>query len=213
VFAVGRAQTVLHLLARLRRDGRIPAVPTFLNSPMAVNATELFLASPAEHRLTKHELAELSSGVEFVRSVQESKQLTSRSGPMIVLSASGMLTGGRVLHHLLQVAPDRRNTILITGFQAAGTRGEALLHGAATLRVFGEDIPVRARVVHLDSVSAHADTDELIAWLGAAPRPPASVSVVHGEPSAADTLRRRIRHELGWPAAVPGRGDSVVVGG
>ena len=90
-FAVGRAQTVMHLLARLRRDGRIPAVPTFLNSPMAVNATELFLASPAEHRLTKHELAELSSGVEFVRSVQESKQLTSRSGPMIVLSASGAL--------------------------------------------------------------------------------------------------------------------------
>jgi metallo-beta-lactamase family protein len=211
VFAVGRAQTVLHLLAGLRRDGRIPPVPTFLNSPMAVNATELFLASDTEHRLGDQELAELCEGVEFVRSVEESKQLTTRRGPMIVLSASGMLTGGRVLHHLFQVAPDHRNTILLAGFQAAGTRGEALLHGAASLRVFGEDVRVRARVVHLDSVSAHADADELIAWLRSAPTPPASISVVHGEPSAADTLRRRIRHELGWAAAVPGHGDTIVV--
>jgi len=211
VFAVGRAQAVLHLLAGLRRDGRIPHVPTYLNSPMAVNATELFLASPAEHRLDPDEVAALSDGVEFVRGVEESKQLTARRGPMIVLSASGMLTGGRVLHHLFQVAPDHRNTILITGYQAAGTRGEALLNGAASLRVFGEDIPVRARVVHLDTLSAHADADELMAWLASAPRPPAAVSIVHGEASAADTLRRRIGHELGWLASVPASGDTVAV--
>jgi metallo-beta-lactamase family protein len=131
---------------------------------------------------------------------------------MIVLSASGMLTGGRVLHHLRQVAPDHRSTILLAGYQAAGTRGEALLHGAATLRVFGEDIPIRARVVHLDSLSAHADADELISWLGAAPTPPSSVSIVHGEPIAAESLRRRIRHELGWAASVPATGDTVLVG-
>jgi metallo-beta-lactamase family protein len=211
VFAVGRAQMVLHLLARLRRDGRIPHVPTFLNSPMAVNATELFIDSPAEHRLKEREVIELCDGVEFVRSVEDSKQLTARRGPMVVLSASGMLTGGRVLHHLFQVAPDHRNTIVIAGFQAAGTRGEALLHGASTLRIYGEDVPVHARVVHIDSLSAHADADELIAWLASAPAPPSAVSVVHGEASAADTLRRRIRHELGWPAAVPRSGDTVAV--
>jgi metallo-beta-lactamase family protein len=213
VFAVGRAQTVLHLLAGLRRDGRIPALPTFLNSPMAVDATELFVASRGQHRLGDHELAELCRGVELVRSVEESKQLTSRRGPMIVLSASGMLTGGRVLHHLLRVAPDHRNTIVIAGFQAAGTRGEALLHGARSVRVFGEDVPLRARVVHLDSLSAHADADELLAWLRSSPVPPRSVSVVHGEPIAAETMRRRVAHELAWPVRVPAPGDSVVVGG
>lgn len=212
VFAVGRAQLVLHLLARLRRDGRIPAVPTFLNSPMAVNVTELFLNSRAEHRLNGHQVAELCEGVELVRGVEESKQLTSRRGPMVVLSASGMITGGRVLHHLFQVAPDHRSTIVLVGYQAAGTRGEALLNGAASLRVFGEDIPVRAKVVLLDGLSAHADADELMAWLGSAPTPPTAVSVVHGEPSAADTLRRRIAHELGWRANVPQAGETVTVG-
>jgi metallo-beta-lactamase family protein len=211
VFAVGRAQTVLHLLAGLRREGRIPSVPTFLNSPMAVSATQLFLDSDAEHRLDARQLAELSNGVHLVRSVEDSKRLTTRRGPMIVLSASGMLAGGRVLHHLYQVAPNDRNAILLAGFQAAGTRGEALLRGATMLRVFGEDVPVRARVVLVDSLSAHADGDELVAWLASGPRAPAAVSVVHGEARAADTLRRRIRHELGWPAAVPSAGDTVVV--
>ena len=212
VFAVGRAQVVLHLLARLRREGRIPPVPTFLNSPMAVDATELFLAAPPEHRLDAGQLAELCRDVELVRSVEESKTLTSRRGPMIILTASGMLTGGRVLHHLFQVAPDHRSTIVLAGYQAAGTRGESLQQGASSLRVFGEDVPVRARVVTMDSLSAHADADELVAWLRAAPAPPAAVSVVHGEASAAEALRRRIRHELGWPAAVPAMGEHVEVG-
>jgi len=211
VFAVGRAQTILHLLAGLRRDGRIPSVPTFLNSPMAVSATQLFLDSNAEHRLDARQLAELSEGVKMVRSVEDSKKLTARGGPMIVLSASGMLAGGRVLHHLFQVAPNHRNTILLAGFQAAGTRGEALLRGANKLRVFGEDVPIRAHVVHVDSLSAHADADELIAWLASAPKRPAAVSVVHGEAGAADTLRRRIRHELDWPAAVPRAGDTIEI--
>jgi metallo-beta-lactamase family protein len=211
VFAVGRAQAVLHLLARLRRDGRIPELPTFLNSPMAVDATELFLASQGEHRLDDRELRELSQGVELVRSVEDSKRLTTRRGPFVVLSASGMLTGGRVLHHLLQVAPDHRSTIVLAGYQAAGTRGEALANGARSVRVFGEDVPVRADVVALDGLSAHADGDELLAWLGAAAEAPTAVSVVHGEPSAADTLRRRVEHELGWPAWVPGRGEGVTV--
>ena len=209
-FAVGRAQTVLHILASLRHDGRIPDVPTFLNSPMAVHATELFLSAPREHRLDDDQLARMALGIDLVRTVDESKRLTSRRGPMIVLTASGMLTGGRVLHHLFQVAPDRRSTIVLAGYQAVGTRGETLANGAASLRVFGEDVPVRARVVQLDSLSAHADGDELVAWLRSAPAP-ARVSVVHGEPAAADTLRRRIRHELGWAASVPSQGESVEV--
>lgn len=213
VFAVGRAQTVLHLLARLRKADRIPDVPTFLNSPMAIDATELFTASRGQHRLSDEEVVELRDSVELVRSVEESKVLTSRRGPMVVLSASGMLTGGRVLHHLFQVLPDHRSTVVLAGFQAAGTRGEALANGASSVRVFGEDIRVKARVVQLDSLSAHADSDELVAWLRSAPTAPASVSVVHGEPSAADALRWRIQDELGWSATVPTVGSTVTVQG
>ncbi len=211
VFAVGRAQTVLHLLAELRKAGRIPSVPTFLNSPMAVDATELFMSSPADHRLTPEEVAELCEQVELVRDVEASKALTARRGPMIILSASGMLTGGRILHHLFQVAPDHRSTIVLAGYQAAGTRGEALWNGARSLRVFGEDVPVRARVVRLDTLSAHADADGLLDWLRSSPTSPSAVSVVHGEATAADTLRRRIQHELGWKALVPGFGQTVRV--
>ena len=211
VFAVGRAQAVLHLLAGLREEGRIPALPTFLNSPMAIDVTEVFLASAGEHRLDERLLHRLREGVELVRTVEESQRLTARRGPMIVLSASGMLSGGRVLHHLRQVAPDRRSTIVLVGFQAAGTRGEAIRNGARSVRVFGEDVPIRARVVHIDSLSAHADAEGLMAWLGTAPRSPSAVSVVHGEPDAADSLRRRIEHELGWPARVPWQGEQVRV--
>ncbi len=211
VFAVGRAQTILHVLATLRREGRIPSVPVYLNSPMAIDATELFLAAPREHRLDDAQLQELCRDVEFVRDVEASKELTRRHDPMIVLSASGMLTGGRVLHHLAQVAPDRRNTIVLAGYQATGTRGESIANGAPTVRVFGEDVPIRAHVARIDSLSAHADADGLLAWLGSAPTSPSAVSVVHGEAGAADTLRRRISNELDLPASVPGLGDSVIV--
>jgi metallo-beta-lactamase family protein len=211
VFAVGRAQTVLHLLSRLRTAGRIPHLPTFLNSPMAIDVTELFLASSGEHRLSPAEVRAITDEVTLVRSVEESKRLTTRRGPMIVLSASGMLTGGRVLHHLFQVAPDHRSAIVLVGFQAAGTRGESLLYGARSLRVFGDDVPIRARVVHLDSLSAHADADGLMDWLRAASAPPTRVSVVHGEPAAADALRRRIHLELGWDSHVPAPLSSIQV--
>ena len=211
VFAVGRAQTILHILATLRREGRIPSVPVYLNSPMAINATELFLDAPREHRLTDAQLRELGRDVEFVRDVEASKELTRRDDPMIILSASGMITGGRVLHHLVQVAPERRNTIVLAGYQATGTRGESIANGASTVRVFGEDVPIRAHVERIDSLSAHADADGLLAWLAAAPSPPSAVSVVHGEAGAADTLRRRISHELDLPASVPAIGDTVIV--
>ena len=209
VFAVGRAQTVLHLLSELRAAGRIPRVPTYINSPMAVEATELFCRYPGEHRLTVDQCRAMCDGVTFVRTVEDSKQLTPRGGPMIVLSASGMLSGGRVLHHLEHVAPDHRSTILLVGYQAAGTRGEALLAGARQLKVFGSYVPVRAEVVRIDSLSAHADADELTAWLRSSDLSPRSAHIVHGEPAAADAFRRTLRDDLGWATSVAAHGDAV----
>jgi metallo-beta-lactamase family protein len=212
VFAVGRAQTVLHLLARLRADGRIPRLPTYLNSPMAVHATDLFCRHAGEHRLTPEDCEALRDGVELVTSVEDSKRLTRQRGPAIVLSASGMASGGRVLHHLEQLAPDPRNTILFTGFQAAGTRGEALTNGARAVKVFGAYVPVRARVENLTTLSAHADGDELVDFLGATPIPRLGATIVHGEPAAADALRRLLRDRLGWRAQVAEHGQRIELG-
>lgn len=209
VFAVGRAQTVLHLLHQLRTEGRIPAVPTYLNSPMAIDATELFCRHGDEHRLSPEECQAMCESVEFVRTVDESKALTARSGPMIVLSASGMASGGRVLHHLERLAPDHRNTVLFVGYQAAGTRGEAMLAGAPRIKMYGSYVPVRAEIARIDSLSAHADVDELTAWLATSPTTPRSVHIVHGEPAAADSFRRTLHDDLGWPTHVPAHGETV----
>ena len=211
-FAVGRAQTLLHLLSQLRRVGRIPDLPTFLNSPMAIDTTQLFCEFPGDHRLTNDQCREMCDGVTFVRSVEDSKKLTGRRGPMIVLAGSGMATGGRVLHHLETVAPDHRNTIVLAGFQAAGTRGEALSHGTHNIKVFGRYLPVRAHVARIEGLSAHADADQLVAWLGTAGHAPATASVVHGEPAAADALRRRLRDDLGWNVVVAVDHQTVAVG-
>lgn len=212
-FAVGRAQTLLHLLSVLRDGHRIPDLPIYLNSPMAVDATDIFLAHPDEHRLSPEETAAMCRGVTFVRSAEESRKVTTLVGPMVVVSASGMASGGRVLHHLQELAPDSRNTILLAGYQAAGTRGEALRSGAKRLKIFGEYVPVRASVAHIDTLSAHADRDELTAWLATTPAPPAKVHVVHGEATAADSFRRHLRDELGWDTSVPVQGDSVPIAG
>lgn len=211
VFAVGRAQTILHLLAELRRNARIPDLPIYLNSPMAIDATELFCGHTDEHRLTDEQCRAMCDGVTFVRSVEDSKKLTGRRGPMIVLAGSGMATGGRILHHLEAGAGDHRNTIILAGFQAAGTRGEALANGARDLKIYGQYVPVRATVARIDSLSAHADADELVSWLARTERPPSGVSIVHGEPSGADALRRRLADELGWTATVAQDSGRVVV--
>lgn len=211
-FAVGRTQVLLHLLAELRDQGRIPEVPVYVNSPMAIDATELFWAHAEEHRLTEAQCAAMGRGVTLVRSVEESKALTPLDGPMIVISASGMMSGGRVLHHLQRLAPGHRNTIVVTGFQAAGTRGQALLAGADQLKIFGEQVPVRAEVAVIDSLSAHADAAELTAWLGTVATPPRQAHIVHGEPAAADALRVRLHDELGWDPHLPEHGETVVVG-
>jgi len=202
-FAVGRAQGLMLHIARLRQRDEIPAVPVFLNSPMAINATDIYHRYHAEHHVTDAECQAMYELATMVRTVDESKALNQRRGPMIILSASGMLTGGRVLHHLEAFAPDSRNAILLSGYQAGGTRGATLAAGADHLRMFGHDVPIRAEVVQLQSFSGHADADEMLAWMGGASRKPGITYVTHGDPDAADTLRGRISRELGWQARVP----------
>jgi metallo-beta-lactamase family protein len=208
-FAVARAQSLLHHIAQLKAQHAIPAVPVYLDSPMAIDVTELYQRFRSEHRLDDAACRAMCSGTRFVREVEESKQLTARRGPMVIVSASGMATGGRVLHHLKSFAPDHRNAIVLAGYQVPGTRGASLAAGAATVRIHGADVPVRAEVVQLEGASAHADASEVMDWLRTAPRVPRGVFVAHGEPGAADTLRQRIEHELGWTARVPMYRDSV----
>ncbi|WP_455904899.1 MBL fold metallo-hydrolase [Microbacterium sp.] len=212
-FAVGRTETVLLHLSRLRERGDIPDdVPIYVNSPMAISVADVYRDRPDEHRISRDEVERMYEVATPVRSVDESKLLNLRGGPMIIISASGMLEGGRVLHHLRSYGPETRNTIVLTGFQAAGTRGARLLAGERSLRIFGSDVPIRAEVAVIDAMSAHADADGLIAWMSAAPHPPQIAYVTHGEPAAADTLRLRIERELGWSAQVPDHEQQVRLG-
>jgi metallo-beta-lactamase family protein len=175
----------------------------YLNSPMAVDVTRVFVEARGEHRLDERECDRMCRGVRFVNSVEESRQLNARRGPMVIVSASGMATGGRVLHHLRAFGPDPRNTILFAGYQAAGTRGAAIVHGADAVKIHGQYVPIRAEVVCLDQLSAHADREQLLHWLAAVPRMPQRVFVTHGEPTASDRLRAAIGERLGWEALVP----------
>ena len=202
-FAVGRAQVLLHVIARLQGSGQLADVPVYLNSPMAASVGGLYRQYPHLHRLDNAALDAMQRITHVVESVEASKALNRRKGPMIIVSASGMATGGRVLHHLVAFAPEPRNAIVLCGFQAGGTRGAALAAGQKQLRIFGQEVQVGAEVVQLAAGSAHADAGEILAWLRSAPKPPRKVFVTHGEPDAADALRARIEHELGWPAHFP----------
>ena len=201
-FAVGRAQTLLHCIQMLKRDGRIPDMPVYLNSPMAADATRLYKAHLDEHRMSAEQCADMSGRTIIVNTIEESKRLNRLSYPSIIVSASGMATGGRVLHHLKAYASDARNTILFAGFQAAGTRGATLLAGADSVKIHGTYVPVRAEVANLETLSAHADREQLLAWL-APQKSPRRVFVTHGEPVAADALRLAIQERYGWACTVP----------
>lgn len=208
-FAVGRTEHVLLVLDELRQRGQLPAVPIYVNSPMATDVLSVYGRHPDEHRLPEEQLHRMYSHVRPVHSVEESKALNNESGPMIIISASGMLSGGRILHHLARFGVDERNTIILTGFQAQGTRGAALAAGERTVRLFGKDLHVRSEVVQVTTMSAHADGDEILRWLRSCPSAPSAVFVTHGEPSSADVLRARIAHELHWQARVPDLGEYV----
>ena len=208
-FAVGRAQHLLHLLAELVERRRIPTVPVYLDSPMAIDATALFYRHREDHALDDAACARMSRIPTCTRTPDESKAIDRRTAPSIIISASGMATGGRVLHHLARFLPDARSTVLLVGYQAAGTRGRALADGADELKIHGQYIPVRARVARIDALSAHADYREIVDWLRASAIAPRRAFVTHGEPQASDAMRRRLRDELGWDAAVPGLGDQL----
>jgi metallo-beta-lactamase family protein len=208
-FAVGRAQSLLFYLERIKASGRLSNVPVFLDSPMADAASQVFCERHEDHRLDEAQCRRVCTVASHARTVEESKALTANPMPKVVVSASGMATGGRVLHHLKRYAPDPKNTVLFAGFQAAGTRGADMLAGAETIKIHGEHIPVRAEVRNLDMLSAHADADELLRWLRGFARGPLMTYLVHGEPAASDALRRRIEEELHWRCAVAEHGQKV----
>ncbi len=211
-FAVGRAQALLYAIYRLKGRGAIPDLPVFLNSPMAIDMTEIYHRHRSEHRLTVEECSGLCKVAKMTPTVEESRALNTLRYPAVIVSASGMATGGRVLHHLKAFGPNRRNTIVFAGYQAGGTRGARLLSGERSLRIHGEDITIDAEVVSLPGMSAHADAGQLVRWLSTAPRAPRGIYLNHGEAGPADALRQRIERELGWPATVPRLGQSVEIG-
>lgn len=211
-FAVGRAQALLLSIHRLKQAGEIPRqLPVYLDSPMASEATRVYARHRSLMRMPADEIDAMCEGVTFVETPEQSAQVTRSAYPAIVLAASGMATGGRVLHHLKAVVGDDRHHIVFPGFQVPGTRGAKLVGGAREIKIHGEYWPVRAPITQLEGLSGHADADELMAWLKGFEHPPAKVYVVHGEPSAADALRSRIQDELGWRAQVPEHGSTVTL--
>jgi metallo-beta-lactamase family protein len=208
-FAVGRAQHLMHLLAQLKTAGRIPDVPVYLDSPMAIKATGIFCNHREDHRLSEAECRLMCDGVHYARTPDDSKAIDQGKGPMIVISASGMATGGRILHHLKRFLPDPQNAVLFVGYQAAGTRGRSIVDGADEVKIHGQYVKVGASVVQAHGLSAHADYREMLDWFAAGRLSPHQVFVTHGEPSAADAFRRRLKDTFGWNAQVPVAGTKV----
>jgi metallo-beta-lactamase family protein len=216
-FAVGRTQDLLYLLRELEAAGRVPRVDIYLDSPMAIEATAVYARHPEEHDEDATRLAAaggqplVPSRFHLCRTVEDSKRLNDLQGPAIVVSGSGMATGGRILHHLRRRLPEASTTVLFVGYQAAGTRGRALRDGTDRVRIFGADVPVRATILTTDALSAHADRGELMRWLAGFGAPPGMTWCVHGEPPAAAALRDSIRDRLGWTCEVAADGAQARV--
>lgn len=215
-FAIGRAEELLYWIKRLERSRRIQPMAVYLDSPMAVDALQFYV----DHEQELDDEVQTGDGTarafttkwfRAVTSASESKQVTGSDHPAIVISASGMATGGRVLHHLKTCLPDGRHTILFVGFQAEGTRGRSLVDGAKAVKIHGGMVPVAARVVRIDSMSAHADQAEIVRWLKTFRAPPRQIYLVHGEPSAQDTLKAHIETTFGWNVHVPQHGEKAEV--
>ena len=210
-FAVGRAQSLMYYVWQLKKKNKIPDIPVYLNSPMATDATDLLAKYKDLHKLSEVDCANMCRSVKYINSAEESIKLNEKSGPMVIISASGMLSGGRVLHHLKAFGPYANSTILLAGYQAAGTRGEALEHGAKEVKVHGKYVRINAAVRVLHNISAHADYSEIISWLSLSKMHPEKVFVTHGEASAADELRRRLNEKFGWSCTTPELGLKVLL--
>lgn len=214
-FAVGRTQELIWAIRKLEDADRIPVLPVYVDSPMALDVTEIYCRHPEDHDLDMKLLMDeercplCCRKYNLVRRASDSKALNRRRGPMVIISASGMASGGRVLHHLKERLPDARNTVLLPGFQAAGTRGRRLQDGAKSVRIHGQEVAVQASVVTVDGFSAHADRDEILRWLAGFRRPPRQTYVVHGEAPAAEALANTLRTRLGWRTEVARDGQTV----
>ena len=209
-FAVGRAQTLLFYLRQLEEEQRIPRLPTYLDSPMAISVTDLYENHHEDHDLEftreegqgHHDPLNVHE-VHMTRSVEESKRINDVVSPCIIISASGMVTGGRILHHLAHRLPDSRSAVLLVGYQAEGTGGRALQEGAKYLRIHGEEVPVRARIIEVPQLSAHAGKSELHRWLSGFQAPPRQTFLVHGEPPGLEAMRDAVTNQLHWRATIP----------
>jgi metallo-beta-lactamase family protein len=209
-FAVGRAQTLLFYLRQLEEEQRIPRLPTYLDSPMAISVTDLYENHHEDHDLEftreegqgHHDPLNVHE-VHMTRSVEESKRINDVVSPCIIISASGMVTGGRILHHLAHRLPDSRCAVLLVGYQAEGTGGRALQEGAKYLRIHGEEVPVRARIIEVPQLSAHAGKSELHRWLSGFQAPPRQTFLVHGEPHGLEAMRDAVTNQLHWRATIP----------
>jgi metallo-beta-lactamase family protein len=214
-FAVDRTQELIWAIRKLEDEGQIPVLPLYLDSPLAIEVTEIYCRHPEEHHLELRALADekrcplRSRRFHIARTQDESKALNHVEGPVIVIAGSGMATGGRILHHLAKRLPDSRTTVLLVGYQAQGTRGRSLQDGAATVRMHGQDVPVRATVQTVQGLSAHADRDEILRWLAGFKEPPRQTYVVHGEPEPAAHLAETIRTKLHWQARPAVDGETI----
>ncbi|WP_426414869.1 MBL fold metallo-hydrolase RNA specificity domain-containing protein [Aestuariirhabdus sp. LZHN29] len=211
-FAVGRAELLLHFICELKRQQRIVDIPLYLNSPMAITATEIHKQFHHLFRLDAEQCQQIDDCTHYVRSVEESIALNGKKMPCIIISASGMASGGRVLHHLKGLVSNHRNSVVFAGFQAPGTRGDAMVNGAEKIKIHGEYYPVKAQIHSLENLSAHGDYCEIIEWLRHFKSAPNHTWVTHGEPSAADAMRLHIQDELGWNASVAEYRQTVSLG-
>jgi metallo-beta-lactamase family protein len=209
-FAIDRTEVVLHAVRGLMLDGLVPRVPVYVDSPMALQALEVYRRAIREQHPDVRSAAEAGGrdlldigDLHVARTAAESERLNRPGRPCVVVSASGMASGGRVVHHLAQLLPDPRSCVVVVGYQAVGTRGRDLVEGARQVKIHGKYVPVRAEIVDLPHFSVHADAGEIVAWLRMMPTEPEACYVVHGEPQAAAALRQRIDDDLGWVCVVP----------
>lgn len=202
-FAVGRAQLMLYYIHQLKAKKAIPDIPVFIDSPMATNVTKLFYQHADEHRLSEQQSAEVCHTAQYIHTVDESIELDNKKMPMVIISASGMATGGRVLHHIKHFAPEHRNSIVFCGFQAGGTRGDRMVRGEEKIKMFGRMVPIRAEVIQLENTSAHADRQDMLNWISHLKNPPRKVFITHGENEASESLKEIIAQRYKWNCHIP----------